>query len=116
MAAAVLAIGISAGMRTLGALARASAAAQDRATAVRLAGERLAFLEGVDVVSAGDTEGEFESEPRFQWQQQVSAASDPDLLEATVTVTWRDGAAERRYSVSTYLPNPNAATDAGGEE
>ena len=62
VAAAVLAIGISAGVRTLGAMARASAAAADRETAVRLAGERLALIEGVEGVSAGSTQGQFDSD------------------------------------------------------
>ena len=107
VAAAVLAIGISAGVRTLGAMARASAAAADRETAVRLAGERLALIEGVEGVSAGSTQGQFDSEPRFRWQQQVSPATDETgVLEVTVTITWQDGYANRRYAVTTYLPDP----------
>ena len=38
VAAVILVIGISAGVRTLGAMAQASAAAADRETAIRLAG------------------------------------------------------------------------------
>src|SRR5947209_1590350 len=108
VAAAVLAIGISAGVRTLGAMAQASAAAADRQTAVRLAGERLAMTEAVEGVSAGNAEGQFDSEPRFRWQQQVSSATNlTGVLEVTVTITWRDGAATRRYVVSTYLLDPS---------
>ena len=107
VAAAVLAIGISAGVRTLGAMAQASAAAADRETAVRLAGERLALIEGVEGVSAGSTQGQFDSEPRFRWQQQVSPATDETgVLEVTVTITWQDGYATRRYAVTTYLLDP----------
>jgi type II secretion system protein I len=108
VAAAVLAIGISAGVRALGAMERASAEAADRETAVRLAGERLALIEGVEGVSAGSTEGQFDSTPRFRWQQQVSAAADvTGVLAVTVTVTWPEGAATRRYPVSTYLLDPS---------
>jgi general secretion pathway protein I len=109
VAAAVLAIGISAGVQTLGAMARASAAAEDRGQAVRLAGERLALLEASDEVASGENQGVFENEPRFQWQEELVAASDPGLLEATVTILWHDGIVERRYSVSTYLLDPAQA-------
>jgi type II secretion system protein I len=114
VAAAVLAIGISAGVRTLGAMTRASAAAADRKTAVRLAGERLAMLEGVDGVSAGNTQGDCEDEPRFRWQQQVGAASQSGVLEATVTITWQDGPVQRRYAVTTYVLDPSEQTSSGG--
>src|ERR1700686_4879594 len=94
VAAAVLAIGISAGVRTLGALSRASVGAADRETAVRLAGERLAMIEGVEGVNAGNTEGSFDSEPRFRYQQQVSpATNETGVLEVTVTITWPEGRA-----------------------
>src|SRR5439155_27385263 len=87
VAAVVLAIGISAGVRAMGAMVRASAAAADRETAVRLAGERMARLEGVDGVSTGDAQGDFDSEPRFHWQQRVASAAETGVLEATVTIT-----------------------------
>src|SRR5712692_2004459 len=107
VAAAVLAIGISAGVRTLGAMERASAAAADRETAVRLAGERLAMIEGVEGVSAGNSQGQFEYEPRFRWRKQVSpATNETGVLEVTVTITWQDGYATRRYPVTTYLLDP----------
>ena len=122
VAVAVLAIGISAGVRAMGAMARASAAAADRETAVRLAGERLAVLEaGVEAgtagqnASPGDAEGVFDTEPRFRWQQRVAAASEPGLLETTVTVTWQDGGVERHYAVTTYLlDTAQPATTVGG--
>jgi type II secretion system protein I len=120
VAAAVLAIGISAGVRTLGAMERASAGAADRQTAVRLAGERLALIEGVEGVSAGSTQGQFDSEPRFRWQQQVGAAtSETGVLEVTVTITWQDGDATRHYAVTTYLLDPaqlqqNQSSTGGG--
>jgi type II secretion system protein I len=106
VAAAVLAIGISAGVRTLGVMARASAAAADRQTAVRLAEQRLATLEAIDGATAGNSEGQFEEEPRFRWQQQVAAASVTGVLEATVTITWPEGALTRRFAVTTYLLDP----------
>jgi len=121
VATAVLAIGISAGVRTLGAMTRASAAAQDRAMAVRLAGERMAVLEAAVDATPGtldvdltDAQGQSETDPRFRWQQQVTAAVDPDLLEATVTVTWSDGALERHYTVITYLNTPPSTDDTSG--
>jgi type II secretion system protein I len=114
VAAAVLAIGVSAGVRTLGAMARASAAAVDRQTAVRLAGERLATLEGIDGVSAGNSEGSFDNEPRFRWRQQVGAAAQTGVLEATVTITWQEGGVERRYAVTTYLLDPAQQPTTGG--
>jgi type II secretion system protein I len=108
VAAVVLAVGISAGVRALGAMERASAEAADRETAVRLAGERLALVEAVEGVSAGSTEGQFDSAPRFRWQQQVGAPADvTGVLEVTVTITWPEGAATRRYAVSTYLLDPS---------
>jgi prepilin-type N-terminal cleavage/methylation domain-containing protein len=133
VATAVLAIGISAGVRTLGAMTYSSAAAEDRATAVRLAAQRMALLElattassgggtesipasgaaGGEVSATGNSEGTFENEPRFQWQQQVSAASEPGLLEVTVTVSWYEGIAERRYTVSTYLLDPGQRATTG---
>lgn len=116
VAAVVLAIGISAGVRTLGALTRSSVAAEERTTAVRLAGERLSLLESDARVATAETSGSFESEPRFRWEQEVVAASEAGLLEATVTILWQDGLAERRYSVSTYVPDPTqqpTTTDAG---
>jgi general secretion pathway protein I len=103
---AVLAIGISAGVRTMGSLSQAAAASGNRTTAVRLAGERMAVLEAVEGPEAGELEGVFESEPRFRWQQQVVSASEPGVLEATVAVIWLDGAIERRYEVTTFLPDP----------
>jgi general secretion pathway protein I len=107
VAAVVLAVGISAGVRTLGAMTQASAAAADRETAVRLAGERLALIEGVEGVSGGNTQGQFEYEPRFHWQQQVSSAANvTGVLEVTVTILWQEGRATRRYAVSTYLLDP----------
>ena len=107
VAAVVLAIGISAGVRTLGAMTQASAAAADRETAVRLAGERLAMIEGVEGVSAGNTQGQFETESRFHWQQQVSSAANvTGVLEVTVTILWQEGSATRHYAVSTYLLDP----------
>jgi type II secretion system protein I len=116
VAAAVLAIGVSAGVRTLGAMARASAAASDRQTAVRLAGERLATLEGIEGVSAGNSEGSFDNEPRFRWRQQVGAAAQTGVLEATVTITWQEGAIERHYAVTTYLLDPaQQATTGSGQ-
>jgi prepilin-type N-terminal cleavage/methylation domain-containing protein len=107
VAAVVLAIGISAGVRAMGAMVQASAAAADRETAVRLAGERLARLEGVDGVSTGDAQGDFEAEPRFHWQQRAAAASETGVLEATVTITWHDASLERRYAVTTYVLDPS---------
>jgi type II secretion system protein I len=107
VATVVLAIGISAGVRAMGAMVRASAAAADRQTAVRLAGERLARLEGVDGVSTGDAQGDFESEPRFHWQQRVATAAETGVLEATVTITWNEASAERRYAVTTYVLDPS---------
>jgi prepilin-type N-terminal cleavage/methylation domain-containing protein len=103
---AVLAIGISAGVRALGALSQASAASANRATAVRLAGERMAVLEAVEGPEAGELEGVFETEPRFRWHQQVASGSEPGVLEATVAVIWLDGAIERRYEVTTFLLDP----------
>jgi general secretion pathway protein I len=118
VATAVLAVGISAGVRALGAMTRASAAAQDRATAVRLAGERLAVLEAAVDATPGtldveltDAQGQFDADPRFRWQQQVATASDPDLLDVTVTVSWGNGRSEHRYLVTTYLPTPPATDD-----
>lgn len=116
VAAVVLAIGISAGVRTLGAMARASAAAADRQTAVRLAGERLAILEAVEGASAGTASGNFENEPRFRWQQQVDAAAESGVLQATVTITWRESAADRRYAVTTYLLDPAQQPSSGGTQ
>jgi general secretion pathway protein I len=116
VAAAVLAIGISAGVRTLGALTRSTAAAEDRITAVRLATERLALLEADEQVAAGETSGAFASEPRFQWRQEVAAASEPGLLEATVTILWQDGQVPRHYSVTTYLLDPAQAPVAEGSD
>jgi prepilin-type N-terminal cleavage/methylation domain-containing protein len=113
VAAAVLAIGISAGVRTLGVMARASAAAADRETAVRLAEQRLATLEAIDGAAAGDAEGQFEEEPRFRWQQHVTAASTTGVLEATVTITWPEGALTRRFAVTTYLLDPSQTTANG---
>ncbi len=113
VAAAVLAIGISAAVRTLGALTRSSAAAADRETAVRLAGQRLATLEAVEGVTAGDSQGQFEEEPRFQWQQRVTGASETGVLEATVTVLWQDGAIQRHYDVTTYMLDPNQTSATG---
>jgi prepilin-type N-terminal cleavage/methylation domain-containing protein len=113
VAAAVLAIGVSAGVRTLGAMARASAAASDRQAAVRLAGERLATLEGIEGVSAGNSEGSFDNEPRFRWRQQVGAAAQTGVLEATVTISWQEGALERHYAVTTYLLDPAQQTTTG---
>lgn len=107
VAAAVLAIGISAGVRTLGVMEQASAAAADRQTAVRLAGERLAMIEGVEGATAGSAQGQFDTEPRFQWQQQTTpATNETGVLAVTVTITWQDGYAPRRYAVTTYLLDP----------
>src|SRR5437867_3578147 len=75
VAAVLLAVGISAGVRTPGVMDRSSAGAADRETAVGLVGERLATLEGVDGVHAGDSQGVFQTEPRFHWQQHVGTAS-----------------------------------------
>jgi type II secretion system protein I len=118
VAAAILAIGISAGVRTMGALAQASAAAADRQTAVRLAGERMANIEAVEGVNSGNTQGDFQDEPRFHWQQQINAADQPGVLEVVVTITWREGSLDRHYPVTTYLLDPSqqptATTAAGG--
>jgi type II secretion system protein I len=116
VATAVLAIGISAGVRAMGAMSRASALAADRQTAVRLAGEQLARLEGVDGVSTGNTQGDFESEPRFHWQEQVAAASQTGVLEATVTITWSEAGVQRHYAVTTYVLDPSQmqANQGGG--
>jgi type II secretion system protein I len=116
VAAAVLAIGISAGVRTMGAMARASAAAADRETAVRLAGERMATIEAVEGVNTGNSQGDFPTEPRFHWQQQVATANQTGVLEATITITWRDGAVDRRYAITTYLldPTQQPTTSAAG--
>jgi general secretion pathway protein I len=119
VAVAVLAIGISAGVRALGAMARSSAAAEDRETAVRLAGERLAVLESGIETGTGNAEGVFETEPRFRWQQSISASSEQTgVLETTVTVTWLDGAVERHYAVTTYLLDTptETTTTTGGEQ
>jgi len=107
VAAAILAIGISAGVRTMGALARASAASADRQSAVRLAGERMATIEAVEGVNSGNSQGDFQDEPRFRWQQQVTAASQTGVLEVVVTVTWREGSIDRHYAVTTYLLDPS---------
>jgi hypothetical protein len=70
-------------------------------------------------VTAGNTSGQFDSAPRFRWQQQVStSASVTGVLDVTVTTTWPEGAATRQYSVSTYLLDPsqqaaNQATTGG---
>jgi type II secretion system protein I len=120
VAVAVLAIGISAGVRAIGAMAQSSAAAEDRETAVRLAAERLAVLEAGVEGTAGNAEGNFETEPRFRWQQSVAASSEqPGVLEATVTITWLDGAVERHYPVTTYLvdtPTETTTTETGGQQ
>jgi general secretion pathway protein I len=110
VAVAVLAIGIGAGVRTLGAMARSSAAAEDRVTAVRLARERLAILEAGVEIPSGDAQGQFETEPRFQWQESVVAATDPGVLEATVSIIWQEGLLERHYSITTYLLDTAAQT------
>jgi type II secretion system protein I len=111
VAVAVLAIGISAGVRAMGAMAQSFAAAQDRETAVRLAGERLAVLESGVEQATGDAQGVFETEPRFRWQQSVTASTEqPGVLETTVTITWMDGALERHYEVMTYLLDTPAET------
>jgi type II secretion system protein I len=116
VAVAVLAIGISAGVRAIGAMAQSSAAAEDRATAARLATERLAVLEAGVEESTGDAQGQFETEPRFRWQQSVAASSEqPGVLEATVTILWQDGDLERHYDVTTYLlETPTETTTTGG--
>jgi general secretion pathway protein I len=113
VATAVLAVGIAAGVRALGAMTRASAAAQDRTTAVHLASERLAVLEAAVDATPGtldvdltDAQGQFDADPRFRWEQRVATASDPDLLDVTVTVSWGSGRSEHRYEVTTYLPTP----------
>jgi hypothetical protein len=90
----------------MGSLSRAAAASDTLATAVRLAGERLAVIEAVEGPEAGELEGVFETDPRFRWQQQVTSGSEPGVLEATVAVIWREGAIERRYEVTTLLPDP----------
>jgi type II secretory pathway pseudopilin PulG len=127
VATAVLAIGIAAGVQAMGAMARASAAAADRATAVRLAAGRLALLEAAEDAQQGalqadssgavaltDAEGQDAVDPRFHWQQSVAAsASEPGLLEVTVTVSWPAGRTQQRYAVTTYLPDPNAQTGNG---
>jgi general secretion pathway protein I len=117
VAVAVLAIGISAGVRAMGAMAQSSAAAGDRETAVRLAAERLAVLESGVEQASGDAQGVFEAEPRFRWQQSVAASNEqPGVLETTVTITWLDGALERHYAVTTYLldtPTETTTTAAG---
>src|SRR5438105_14547290 len=87
VAAAVLAIGISAGVRTMGAMARASAAAADRETAIRLAGERMATVEAIEGVNTGNSQGDFQYEPRFHWQQQINSSTETGVLEVTVTIT-----------------------------
>jgi type II secretion system protein I len=118
VAAAILAIGISAGVRTMGALAQASAAAADRQTAVRLAGERMANIEAVEGVNSGNTQGDFQDEPHFHWQQQVNASNQTGVLEVVVTITWREGSLDRHYAVTTYLLDPSqqptTTTAAGG--
>jgi prepilin-type N-terminal cleavage/methylation domain-containing protein len=134
VATAVLAIGISAGVRTLGVMTQASVAAGTKATAVRLAAERMALLEtatalsssdgttsvpasgaaGGEALAAGNAEGTFEDDPRFRWQQRVVTATEPGLLEVTVTVSWYEGIAERRYSVSTYLLDPAQRASSSG--
>ena len=94
-------------------MTRSSAAAADRETAVRLAGQRLATLEAVEGVTAGDSQGQFEEEPRFQWQQRLTGASEAGVLEVTVTVLWQDGAIQRHYDVTTYMLDPNQSSAAG---
>ena len=121
VAVAVLAIGISAGVRTMGALAQSSAAAEDRETAVRLARERLSIAESGAELQQGqaisNAEGVFETEPRFRWQQSVAASTEQTgVLEVTVTITWTEGALERHYAVTTYMldtPAQTVATDGG---
>ena len=106
-----------AGVRTLGAMAQASAAAADRETAIRLAGERLAMIEGVQGVMAGNTAGTFDDEPRFHWQQQVGAAtSATGVLDVTVTITWQDGSVPRHYTVTTYFLDPAQQPSSGGAQ
>jgi type II secretion system protein I len=118
VATAVLAVGIAAGVRALGAMTRASTAAQDRTIAVRLAKERLVVLEaavdatpGVLDVDLTNAQGQSDADPRFRWEQQITSGTDPDLLDVTVTVSWGVGAAEHRYTVATYLPVPPATDD-----
>jgi hypothetical protein len=115
VATTVLAVGITAGVRALGAMTQASTSAADRATAVRLAAERLAILEaaadatpGTLEVDLADAEGVSPVDPRFLWRQQVAPAPEPGLLEVTVTVSWAEGVLERRYEVTTFLVEPPA--------
>jgi prepilin-type N-terminal cleavage/methylation domain-containing protein len=111
--AVVLAIGISAGVRTMGAMAQASAAAADRETAIRLAGERLANIEAVEGVGTGNTQGDFQNDPRFHWQQQINAGPETGVMEVVVTITWREGRLDRHYAVTTYLLDPTQLTNTG---
>src|SRR5262249_53830373 len=94
-------------VRALGAMVQSSAAAADRETAVRLAGERMARMEGVDGVTTGSTQGDFDTEPRFHWQQQVDAGPQTGILQATITITWREASVDRHYAVTTYVLDPS---------
>lgn len=109
LSAAILAIGLTALVRSFTAGTNVLRQNEKRAIGVVLAQQKLAEIMGMDELQDGTEDGDVEEDvyEGYRWQSEIETLTDyPNLKQVRVTISWRDGQRVEDVRIDTYVRVP----------
>lgn len=118
LSAAILAIGLTALVRSFTAGMNVLRQNEKRAIGVVLAQQKLAEIMGMDELADGAEDGDVEEDvyEGYRWQSEIETLTDyPNLKQVRVTISWRDGQRVEDVRIDTYVRVPPESGTAAEE-
>lgn len=109
VSAAILAVGLTAVVRSFTAGTNTLRQSEKRAVGVVLAQQKLAEVMGTAELQDGIQDGEIEEEvyEGYRWQSEIQSLPDyPNLKQVRVIIAWRDGQRTEDVRIDTYVRVP----------
>ncbi|OGL39484.1 MAG: hypothetical protein A3C43_07450 [Candidatus Schekmanbacteria bacterium RIFCSPHIGHO2_02_FULL_38_11] len=103
VAVAILSIALIAALRAQSQSLSIASESIRTTNVVFLAREKMAEIELDGYPQQEKTDGVFEKHPEYRWEIEVKETPVEDLKDVTLTILWKEGDRERRYSLETLL-------------
>ena len=114
VAVAILSLGIAGALRAMSTGMMAVKASETYSQAALLGHRTAAELERTPDLAAGELSGEFEDEPGYTWEAQISESAVEGLLQARIRIIWQTGGQDRFFDMIACLRPADNASSAEG--